>query len=153
MKKIQALIRPDRVFLGVDAEDKDAALESISKAFSRFTGIDSEKIRIALKERELLGSTAVGGGFAIPHAKLKGLDDIVTILVRFSRDLDFSNGDSIRMAAAVLSPPDQPAAHLQVLSQIARLLKHEDFRTKLITAESVEEVVDIVRETAGREGL
>jgi len=153
MKKIQALIGPEHVFLDVEAGDGPAALLAVAEKLALLTGLDPEVLRASLEEREKLGSTAVGDGFAIPHAKLRGLDEIVVSLVRFRDEVAFNEHDTIRMVAAVVSPPDQPAVHLQVLSQIARLLKHHEFRQQLLEAGNADEVIDILRKTAAREGL
>lgn len=153
MKRIQKLIGRERVFLNVEAEDRVSALHQVAEKLGRLTSLDTQILEHSLEERERLGSTSVGSGFAIPHAKLRGLEDIVVILVRFSRELLFEHAKPVRMVAAVVSPPDQPAAHLQVLSQIARLLKHAEFCQELIEAPSEEDVIDVLEMAAAREGL
>ena len=109
----------------------------------------------SLLERERLGSTAVGDGFAIPHSKLPGLKSIYIALARLTRGVDFqaADGASVRFFFVVLSPPDQPAAHLQVLSQIARVLKRRELRSQLLDAEDAEQVVASIRRVAEAEGL
>jgi mannitol/fructose-specific phosphotransferase system IIA component (Ntr-type) len=61
--------------------------------------------------------------------------------------------DPVRFVFVVLSPPDQPAAHLQVLSQIARVLKRQDLRAELLLAADAEEVAGAIRRAAEAEGL
>jgi len=153
MKKIQKLIGPEDVFLDVEALDGQSAMSAVADCLSASDALDQDLLLAALEEREKLGSTSVGDGFAIPHAKIRGLEKIIVILLRFQAPVLFNGKDLVKMVAAVVSPPDQPAAHLQVLSQIARLLKHEDFRQRLLEARSPEETVEIVAETATREGL
>lgn len=153
MKKIQNLIDSKRVFLNVDATDLVSGLTEIAMRLAELTGMETAVLLKSLEERERLGSTSVGGGFAIPHAKMKGLEDIVVILMRFAEAISFGPKAEVQMVAAVISPPDQPAAHLQVLSQIARLLKRDDFRRQLLESPNVDDVVQIVRDTAAREGL
>ena len=131
--KIRDAVRPDQVFIELDAADASAAIEIVSRELAEVTGLDGTEVAAALAERETLGSTSVGNGFAIPHCKLAGLDEIVVGLARFRSGVDFG-GDRHREAVSfffvVLSPPDRPAEHLQVLSQIARLLKRGELRRR-----------------------
>lgn len=153
MKKIQELIGPENVFLDIEAVDGQGAMSAIANCLSAVESLDRGLLLAALEEREELGSTSVGDGFAIPHAKIRGLDKIVVVLLRFRTPVLFNGKDLVKMVVAVVSPPDQPAAHLQILSQIARLLKHEDFRQRLLEATNPEEAVEILAETAARGGL
>lgn len=153
MKKIQKLIGPDSIFLDIEVSDGHEALAVVAEKLAVLSSVKPEVLIDALEERERLGSTSVGDGFAIPHAKLRGLEEILVILVRFLAPVLLNEKDTVRMVAAVISPPDQPAAHLQVLSQIARLLKHQDFRQSLLEAANVDEAVDVLKAMAAREGL
>jgi mannitol/fructose-specific phosphotransferase system IIA component (Ntr-type) len=107
-------------------------------------------------EREELGSTSVGNGFAIPHCKLATLDAIVVALARFTDGVDFGNSgkhEPVRFFFVVLSPPDQPTEHLQVLSQIARILKSTELREQLLKASKPADVVASIQRAADLEGL
>ena len=109
----------------------------------------------ALLQREALGSTSVGDGFAIPHCKIQGLNQIAIAVARLKTGVDFGGGDGepVTFLFLVLSPPDQPAAHLQVLSQIARVLKRSDLRTNLLVASDASAVADSIYSTASSEGM
>ena len=153
--KIHKLIEPDNVFIELAADDVESALAAVADVFAPKLGLDPEDVIASLLEREGLGSTSVGNGFAIPHCKTQGLRQIAIALVRFTEPVSFSgNGhDLVRFAFVVLSPPDQPAAHLQVLSQIARVLKRQDLRAELLLAADAEEVAGAIRRAAEAEGL
>lgn len=153
--KIHKLIAPGNIFLDLEADDVPAALSATADAFAPSLGLDSEEVLKSLLEREALGSTSVGDGFAIPHCKIQGLNRIAIALVRLKSGVDFGGKDSVPVSFlfVVLSPPDQPAAHLQVLSQIARVLKRADLRTELLVAENREAVADAIYRTASSEGL
>jgi len=122
--KLQQLIRPTRVFLDADGTDAGSALASISVKIEDDIGVPARKITAALVEREKLGSTSVGDGFAIPHCKLSDLTDVFVALARFAQAVEFgaADGAGVEFVFVVLSPVEQPAIHLQVLSQIARVL-------------------------------
>lgn len=148
--KIQTLIDPNHVHLDLDASSLVEALRVVSDLMASTVGLPSEEIARGLFEREELGSTAVGGGFAIPHCKLRGLSGIVVTLARFRNSVAFgpSGTEDVRFVFVVLSPPDRPALHLQALSQIARTLKSDDIRGRLLEVQDPVEIVEIVKRAA-----
>jgi mannitol/fructose-specific phosphotransferase system IIA component (Ntr-type) len=153
--KLQRLINVDHVYLGLDAENAETALEAVAERVGREVSVPASRIVRALLDRERMGSTSVGDGFAIPHCKLNGLNTIFIALARLDDAIDFKapDGRGIEFIFVVLSPPDQPAAHLQVLSQIARVLKRTELRRSLLKASSPEAVVEAIQEVAREEGL
>lgn len=153
--KIHNLIDPENVFLGIEAGDVRSALAAVAEVWSPSLGLEPDEVVEGLLAREALGSTTVGEGFAIPHCKLQGLRTIAISLARLRTGVDFGDGSGapVSFMFVVLSPPDQPAAHLQVLSQIARVLKRKDLRSRLLAAASAEEVAEAVCSTAAAEGL
>lgn len=153
--KIHKLIEPDNVYLDLTASDVKSALAAVAAVSSPALGLNPEGVVEALVEREDLGSTSVGEGFAIPHCKTQGLRQIAIALARFTDGVDFGGADHepVSFLFVVLSPTDQPAAHLQVLSQIARVLKRRELRSELLSAENAAEVVDAICRVAEEEGL
>ena len=153
--KIHKLINLENIFLDLEGSDVRSALAALADVFSPGLGLEPDQVVEALVEREELGSTSVGEGFAIPHCKTQGLTQIAIALARFSDGIDFggSGHDPVRFVFVVLSPPDQPAAHLQVLSQIARVLKRRELRSELLSAADATEVVNAICRVAEEEGL
>ncbi|MEJ2189994.1 MAG: PTS sugar transporter subunit IIA [Acidobacteriota bacterium] len=153
--KIQKLIEPEKIYLDLAARDVQSVLEAVANPLADDLGLDREEVVSLLLERERLGSTSVGDGFAIPHCKVGGLEEIVLALGRFSNAVPFGADDSdpVRFVFVVLSPNDQPAAHLQALSQIARVLKRKELRSGLMDAADAGEVIATIRRTAESEGL
>ncbi len=153
--KLQQLIGPERVFIQLEADDINTALAAVSERISPDLDISGREILGALLDRERLGSTSVGDGFAIPHCKLQGTKKIYLALARFVQGVDFgaTDGEPVRFLFVVLSPPDQPAAHLQVLSQIARVLKRKDLRRDLLAARETAEIIQSIQKVAAAEGL
>ena len=153
--KIQTLIDLDHVHLSLEASDRDEALRIVSDLTAPAVKLPAEVVVQGLLEREALGSTAIGGGFAIPHCKLRGLNGIVVTLARFRHPVAFgpSQGEGVRFLFVVLSPPDQPALHLQALSQIARTLKSDTIRDRLLEVEDPIEVIKIVKRATEGENL
>jgi mannitol/fructose-specific phosphotransferase system IIA component (Ntr-type) len=153
--KIHKLINPENVFLDLDATDVASALAAVSSVFAPTLSIEADEVVEALIEREDLGSTSVGDGFAIPHCKTQGLRQIAVALAKLRNGVDFggTGHDPVQVLFVVLSPPDQPAAHLQVLSQIARVLKRRELRAELLSVADANEAVDAICRAAQEEGL
>jgi mannitol/fructose-specific phosphotransferase system IIA component (Ntr-type) len=153
--KIQQLIEAEHVHLDLDANELVSALEQVADRVAHGIGLQPTAVVHGLLEREKLGSTSVGDGFAIPHCKIDDLKDIAVFLARFADPVDFGTADDlgVRFFFVVLSPPDQPAAHLQVLSQIARVLKRAELRRDLLEAPSHGDVIRVLRDAAAAEGL
>jgi PTS system nitrogen regulatory IIA component len=153
--KIQQLVRAENVFLDLEAQDLVQALDAVAQQIATSAGLEPTVVVRELLEREKLGSTSVGEGFAIPHCKINDLREIVVFLARFQDPVEFAAADEqpVRFLFVVLSPPDQPASHLQVLSQIARVLKGHELRADLLHAADAEGVVRLLAEAAAAEGL
>ena len=154
--KIRKAVQQDLIFFGLEAENAENAIAVASRELSRAAKLDATQVERALLERESLGSTSVGNGFAIPHCKLSNLDEIVVALARFDVGVEFGDTKNLVPVSfffVVISPPDQPAEHLQVLSQIARILKNDDLRQVLLQATDVGKVIDGIQRAAEQEGL
>jgi PTS system nitrogen regulatory IIA component len=152
---IRDLADRGRVVLDVGARDVMDALLVAADAAAPRIGIEVSGAVSALLDRERLGSTAVGNGFAIPHCKVDGMSGVDLSLVRFAGPVDFGAPDDspVRFLFVVFSPADQPAAHLKILSQIARILKREDLRHELLAASDPDQVIAALRRAADAEGL
>jgi mannitol/fructose-specific phosphotransferase system IIA component (Ntr-type) len=100
--KIHKLINSENVFLDLAAADVESALAAVANVFSPCLSLEPQGVIEALVEREELGSTSVGDGFAIPHCKTQGLRQIAIALARFNDGVDFggSGHDPVRFVFA-----------------------------------------------------
>ncbi len=100
--------------------------------------VDPALIADSIGERERLGSTGFGGGVAIPHGKLTGLDRVYALVVRLSTPVDYKaiDGGKVDLVFLLLSPPDTGAEHLKALAAISRLVRHAATVEKLRGARS-----------------
>ena len=87
---IRELIEPDRVLDRLEARDKSQLLAEIARRAAEAAGLDSEVVLSALNAREQLGSTGVGHGVAVPHARIKGLARLLGLFARLARPVDFA---------------------------------------------------------------
>ena len=90
----------------------------------------------AAVERERLGSTGVGNGVALPHARIAGIDRVVAGFARLSEPMDFDSVDGrpVDLVVFLLAPDDAAGAHLRALARVSRQLRREDNRSRLRTA-------------------
>ncbi len=121
-----ALIRPDLIFPDLPAADRAGVLRALAERIAgRGLVDDAGALFASLWEREQLGSTAVGGGIAIPHCKVDRLKNGVVALGRAKEGVDFGAADGVpvRLFFLVISPSQSPAEHLQILAAISRWIR------------------------------
>ena len=96
----------------------------------------------ALNARENLGSTGIGDGIAIPHAKLPHIDSMVACFARSQSGIDFDSIDKepVKLFFALLVPDNSAGLHLKALARISRLLKSDEFRDSLIVMETSDQI-------------
>ena len=131
----------DGVMLDVHASSKKQLFQMMAEQLAaqpKFTelGISCRDIVNATMERERLGSTGVGSGVALPHARIDGLDRVYSILARMDTPMDYEAVDDVPVDLIVLlvAPSDAGGAHLRALAQFSRRLRREETRERLRTA-------------------
>ena len=107
------------------AKTKKQALHDLAELGAAVTGLPARDIHDGLIQRERLGSTGLGGGIAIPHAKFKGLDRIHCLFARLDTPIDFEALDSepVDLIFVLLAPEHASGDHLKALARISRLLR------------------------------
>ena len=100
----------------------------------------------AAVERERLGSTGVGNGVALPHARIEGIDTVMAGFARLSEPMDFDSvdGRAVDLVAFLLAPADAAGAHLRALARISRQLRREDKRERLRSAPDAQSLFTIL---------
>lgn len=108
------------------AREKRGLLQRLAQAAASQLNMDAGTIADALLEREALGSTGFGGGVAIPHGKLEGLDRVYGLVARLDQPLDYDAIDKmpVDIVFLILSPPDAGADHLRALAAVSRVARH-----------------------------
>lgn len=120
---------------------KEELLEELGRLMRRSSALQDvplQRIVGALKEREELGSTGFGGGFAIPHCKLSGIAGFVLGVAISPRGIDFEALDNkkVNLFIVIVGPEDRPEGHLKLLAQVSRVLRDERVRRELARAPS-----------------
>ena len=126
--EIRDLIQPQSVLAGLRVTAKTEVLSVLARQAASRTGQPERVILDALVERERLGSTGVGSGIAVPHARLSGLDGLCAVFLRLDRPIDFEAVDErpVDLIFLLLSPETAGADHLRALSRVSRLLRDSE---------------------------
>jgi PTS system nitrogen regulatory IIA component len=138
MNDLSQIIAAEAIDAGMPAPNKKALFQQIAIAASRLTGIESKAIAASIGEREKLGSTGFGGGAAIPHGKIGGLERVVGYFARLTTPIDYQaiDGMPVDLVFLLLSPPDAGADHLKALASVSRMLRDRQTVAKLRGARS-----------------
>ncbi len=127
------------------AASKEAAIRELVenlRTAGYFAGSEPEEIIKAIHKRELLGSTGIGRGVAIPHTKHPSVDRLVgTIgISRTGVPFESLDGEPVHVFVLLISPQDRPGDHLRALENVSRCLRDDNFVRSLRQATTREEV-------------
>ncbi|MCS7183193.1 MAG: PTS sugar transporter subunit IIA [Thermoanaerobaculum sp.] len=145
--RLDHLLAPEHVLLDIPARTREEVLYYVAQALERSGLVSSaEDLVDHLLERERLGATLVGQHAAIPHCKIPSLKQVVVAFARTGEPVVFGPEpkDRARYFFFVLSPPDEPAAHLQVLAEIARTLRDADMQNGLGKVKTPHELLTLL---------
>jgi len=149
---LSQLIKPDAVLAALRVNGKKQALQEMSERAALVSGLPARQIFDSILQRERLGSTGVGDGVAIPHGKLPGIKRVFAAFARSPQGVDFQSldGRPTHLFFLLVAPEDSAGAHLKALARISRLLKNDDFRSRLMQAASARALWDTIREEDAR---
>jgi len=133
MNRVGAALSTERIRVDVSAATKHQVLDEAGKLFSTYEGWDAAHIAACLAAREKVGSTGLGHGVAIPHARLKGLRHAVAAHMRLKMAIDFDapDGKPVSELLVLLVPEQATEEHLQLLAEAAAMLDDRSFRDRL----------------------
>ena len=151
--KILDFLRPEAIISSLEAGSKEEVLEQLVEPIAKSNPSMSRSVLIeTLIERENLGSTGIGGGVAIPHGKLDGLEGLVASFGKSSRGIDFSSMDNrpAFLFFLLVAPKGSAGEHLKALARISRLFKDPLLKTSLQHATSSSEIYSILQDYDSR---
>lgn len=126
----------------LSATNKKKALAVIAEIAARNFALDAGEVLEALTEREAAGSTGVGHGVAVPHARLEGLSRMRGVFVRLEQPVEFESVDDqpVDLLFALFAPKNAGAEHLRALARVSRSLRQGELREQLRKARSADAV-------------
>lgn len=145
--KIVDLLKKESIDLNGTVSDKKETIEkmvSLMAAGGNITDVERYKEGVFLREEE--GTTGIGEGIAIPHAKTDAVakPGLAAMVVKDGVDYDSLDGEPVHLIFLIAAPNTEDNVHLEVLSRLSMLLMDDDFRANLQSAESVEEFLGYI---------
>ena len=144
---INELINPDRIAYDAHAGSKKRALELISDLLTANNpNMTKDEIFGSLIERERLGSTGLGHGVAIPHARLKGREEAIGAFLKLDAGIDFDAIDQqpVDLVFALLVPEHYTDEHLHILANLAEIFGDDTFCEKLRNCNDVNQALNLL---------
>jgi nitrogen PTS system EIIA component len=142
MMQISDFLSPANVLPDVRATDKDRLLRDLSKWAASACQLDAALVSHEITKRERLGSTGMGEGIAIPHARFEGLSKPFGILARLRNPIDFASidGKPVDIVFFLLLPAKAQGEQLTALASVARKLRDSEVASSLRGATDGSEV-------------
>jgi PTS system nitrogen regulatory IIA component len=147
--KITNILDETSIIQDLSSTSKKGVLEELSNVLvARGKLPDRDKVVEVLLEREKLGSTGIGDGIAIPHGKMKGIEELVTSFGRSIKGVNFESIDNkpTHLFFLLVAPENSAGVHLKALARISRLLKDSGFRNRLMEASDGQDLFRIIAE-------
>ena len=134
--KISDFLSPADVALDVRESDKARLLQQLSSQAAAKVGLSANEVCTQIIKREELGSTGVGNGVALPHARLQGLTTPFGVFARLRHGIDFEAIDSqpVNMVFLLLLPDGTGASQLNALASVARALRDPETLQRIRSA-------------------
>lgn len=151
---LKDMLKPEYVYtdVAVEPHDKDTAIRKIASMCAAGNAEEEKMLRDTFFAREEMDSTGCGEGVAIPHAKIKGLEEPKVEVLKFAQPLDWDAIDDkpVTLAIALVMPDgDKDNLHLQVISRLARKLVDEDFVAALEKQNTPEDLYGFLTDQLG----
>jgi len=150
--RLADVLRIEGIRTDLSAADKDATLRALARIFAESDEVlDEEVVYRAFSDRERLASTGLGSGVAIPHGRMD-IDHFRVVMAISPEGVPFDSidGQPAHIVFAVLGPQQNPAEQLRMLARISRVLKDQAVRSRLLSADSSEDALNIVVEEEQR---
>ncbi|MBL8899498.1 MAG: PTS sugar transporter subunit IIA [Planctomycetes bacterium] len=149
--RFQDLLAPENVVLDLAAAERGSIFEELADRLissGRIPGSERSAVLAALAARETLGTTGVGRGVAIPHAKVPGVKGLHLAVGIHRGGIDFRaiDGEPVHAVVLIVRAEKQDDLHLRVLKKISQAGRHRDCRSFLLQAKSALEVIDLLEE-------
>jgi fructose-specific phosphotransferase system IIA component len=141
------ILQPTCIKVPLEGKDKKSVLtELVDLLDANGSLLDKKAALDAVLAREQTRSTGIGSGIAIPHGKCKAVEELVMAIGIAGEPIDFESvdGKPVSIIILLVSPSDQTGPHIQALARISRLMIDEQFKERLESASSADEVYELL---------
>ena len=144
--KISDFLVPAQIMIDVKASDKGRLLEQLSTEAAAQTGLAADEVVREIAKREELGSTGVGNGVALPHARLPSLKAPFALFARLRHGIDFDaiDGEPVDIVVLLLLPEARDSAKGDALATVARALRDENTLRNIRSAPDREMLFNVI---------
>lgn len=149
----ETLFRADSVLCDLHVSSKKQLFQEMASKLLENNDLSGSKIAArdivaGAMERERLGSTGVGTGVALPHARIEGIEKVYVAFARLETPLDYDAIDErpVDLVALLIAPENAGGAHLRALAKVSRRLRRQDMRQRLRSAPNAESLYTILTE-------
>jgi PTS system nitrogen regulatory IIA component len=146
---LDELLMPERVTLDLKVSGKPHLVQELARRAGSALGLGPGPIAAALEAREALGSTGLGRGFALPHARLPGLGTFFGLFARLTQPIDFQAIDDkpVDLVFLLLIPPE--AEHVPLLAAISRRMREPGVPEGLRSGAGPAQVLALITGSSG----
>ena len=145
--RITELLKQESIGLNVSVSTKEEAIDKLVDLMAAGGRLkDKAGYKEGILAREALGSTGIGGGIAIPHAKVEAVKEpgLAAMVIKNGVEYESLDGEPVTLLFLIAAPNTKDNVHLDVLSKLSVMLMDENFTTSLRNAKSVEEFLQII---------
>jgi fructose-specific phosphotransferase system IIA component len=146
--KISDYLSKKNIKVGIESTNKKDAIAELVDVLEKAGKIsDKSSVLKALMDREELGTTGIGQGIAIPHAKTDLVEDICVAIGISKKGISFSSldGELVYVMFVFLAPHNSAGKHLKILALASQLLKDKYFREPLKQMESADDILKMIK--------
>lgn len=149
MLEMTDILKAEAVHSITSTSSKKRLLQSIAEQANAIYGLDPQEVLEALQARENLGTTGVGKGVAIPHARFESVPKIVGLFTRLENPVDFNSHDKqpVDLVFTLLAPVANNPEHLKALALVSRTLRHKEICDKLRVNDKPQTIFSILADT------
>jgi PTS system nitrogen regulatory IIA component len=145
--KMTEFLHKDAIIKDIKAANKTDVIKELVETLTKAYSIKDKDLLIkTLLNREALGSTGIGQGIGIPHAKCNVVKELIAVLGISHKGVDFDSldGEPTHIFLLLVAPEDAAGPHLKALARISRLLKDKFVRDSLISASDENSLLEII---------
>lgn len=142
------ILNLDCIRAPLQATDKRGVINELVDLLAAANRVpDAAGLKEAVWTREQTRTTGIGVGLAIPHGKSPGMTSLAMAIGKPATPIDFEaiDGQPVRLVILLASPPDRTGDHIQALARISRLMTMDEFRERIYSAKSSQEIYDLLK--------
>ncbi|VWL85252.1 PTS sugar transporter subunit IIA [Oceanivirga miroungae] len=145
--KIMDCLDVNAINLDIKSKEKNKVLKELFSGLSKNEAVlDEKKCFEDILEREKMGSTGIGKGVAIPHAKTEAVNKIIMTIGIAKQEIEYKSADeeNVKILFMFLTPVNMSQEYLILLAKISRYVREEKFREALLKCETNEDVLEVI---------